>query len=602
MLVESARTTVTLSLGEFQLIALNRALRGLLSIGRQAEVVAGSVRFEKRELSPLLTSLGPRELADQVAEAARSSAAGHPSRAAEIDRITALVRELAHARTALDALRIYHELVHLPDAGSHSDGVHFSADRLSVYVTVPATKAAAGDYLASISALFAEVRGDGGRPRRAMTASEHAALDVADWRLRSGAPLRTPFACLGTSGFRAIQTWLSLADPGPDHARITAWDAQLLRGLVVHVEYIDRDMVTDKEKVEPYRLPAAWHAARTRLRVGAATPCTAFIGRPVFENHARSGAVSDEGFALDLLKTVHLHASACTAMFVNGIADCKIAIERMSGASAVRFMRAVSGNALRDRDRQTLSAAFNLNTPLEVEDATGRRTVTERYEVGRLGIELARAGGFDKIAWDGASNEVPSRPLVEQLTHAQLVDLVHHAHENGLETYVSAGMVADHMRNAVLAGVDGVGIGTSMHHVDPATRLMGALRPDAIVAALRVRDDAEAHPLGKAARMLARLDQMHFEQSLLEGEEAVRATLHQAVRASDEVAAAGCLRSLARVDRLGVVSLEDSPTLARGRRRLEVLRLASDGHAAELGEAIDRNDAVAVRELIAQAP
>src|SRR6202041_1802225 len=184
---------------------------------------------------------------------------------------------------------------------------------------------------------------------------------------------------------------------------------------------------------------------------------------------------------------------------------------------------------LRDRDRQTLSAAFNLNTPLQVEDATGRRTVTERYEVGRLGIELARAGGFEKIAWDGASNEVPSRPLVEQLTHAHLVDLVHHAHENGLETYVSAGMLAEHMRNAVLAGVDGVGIGTSMHHVDPATRLMGALRPDAIVAALRVRDDAEAHPLGKAARMLARLDQMHFEQSLLEGEEAVRATLHQAV-------------------------------------------------------------------------
>jgi hypothetical protein len=311
--------------------------------------------------------------------------------------------------------------------------------------------------------------------------------------------------------------------------------------------------------------------------------------------------VSDAGFAMDVLKTVHMHASACTAMFVNGIADCKIAIERMTAASAVRFMRAVSGNVLRDRDRQTLSAAFNVNTPLEVGEGAQARVVRDRYEVGRVGIELARAGGFDKVAWDGASSEVPSRPIVDQLGPEQLVDLVHEAHSNGLETYVSAGMVAEHMRNAVFAGVDGVGIGTSMHHVDATTKLMGALKPDAIRAALRVRDEASSHALGRAAAMLARLDQMHFEASLLDVEEEERGALHRAVRSQDE-AAARCMAKLGRVDRLESVGLLESPTLARGKRRLARLRLSRAGQGEELREALERSDPVAVREILAHGP
>lgn len=579
-------STVTLSLGEFQSIALTRALRGLRAIGRQAEVVSGEVKFEKREPSPLLTSAGPRELADEIDAACTAAREGHPSRASEIGRIATLARELAHARNALDALRIYHDLVDLPDATGDAERVRFSADRLRVHVAV---EGAGDEFLGAISRLFSEARDTD----RKLTASEHAALDVADWRMRSGAPLRTPFACIGTSGFRVIQTWLSLADPGPDHVRITAWDGDLLHGLIVHVEHIDRDMVADKEKVEPYRLPAAWHAARARLRVGPDAPCTAFIGRPVFENHASAEAISNVAFDMDLLKTAHLHASACTAMFVNGIADCKIAIERMTGPQAIRFMRAVAGNVLRDRDRQTLSAAFNVNTPLD-----GLR---DRFEIAKKGVELARAGGFDKIAWDGASNEVPSKPLVEQITHAELVDLVHFAHENGLETYVSAGMLAEHMKNAVHAGVDGVGIGTSMHYVDPQTKLMGALKPDAIAAALRVRDQAAAQPLGRAAAMLARLDQMSFEGSLLPDEDAARAALHRALRAQDERASLDVMKDLVRVERLEPVSLLDNPTLARGRRRLALLRTQRGADASMLHEALERRDAVTVRELIAHA-
>ncbi len=513
-----------------------------------------------------------------------------------------LARDLAHARTALDALRIYHELVDLPDASGEAEHVRFSADRLRVHVAIHGE----GDFLQSISALFDRARD----AKRKMTTSEQAALDVGDWRMRSGAPLRTPFACLGTSGFREIQTWLSLADPGPDHVRITAWDKALLRGLIVHIEHIDRDMIADKEKIEPYRLPAAWHAARARLRVGPAAPCTAFIGRPVFENHTGMAPISPASFDMDVLKTAHLHASACTAMFVNGIADCKVAIERMTSLHAIRFMRAVSGNVLRDRDRQTLSAAFNVNTPLHVEGLApserwkgedGAVVLRDRYEIGHAGVQLARAGGFDKIAWDGASNEVPSRPLVDQLTHAELTNLVHFAHESGLETYISAGMVAEHMQSAVFAGVDGVGIGTSMHYVDGATKLMGALKPESILGALRVRDAAASHPLGRAAAMLARVDQMSFEGSLLPAENTVRAALHVAVRDKDERAAGECLEALRRAASLDAPSLTDNPTLARGRRRLALLRIERGADVGALSDAIERLDAVTVRELIAHA-
>ena len=40
-----------------------------------------------------------------------------------------------------------------------------------------------------------------------------------------------------------------------------------------------------------------------------------------------------------------------------------------------------------------------------------------------------------------------------------LVQLVHEAHENGLICYVSAGIEDKHVPDAVIAGVDGIGIG-----------------------------------------------------------------------------------------------------------------------------------------------
>jgi hypothetical protein len=89
------------------------------------------------------------------------------------------------------------------------------------------------------------------------------------------------------------------------------------------------------------------------------------------------------------------------------------------------------------------------------------------------------------------------------------VELAHLAHEAGLECYVSAALRGRHMREATLAAIDGVGVGTSLHYIDAATKLMGALRPESIMAALQVRDEAAREPFAQCSRLLARMDRMH---------------------------------------------------------------------------------------------
>jgi hypothetical protein len=101
--------------------------------------------------------------------------------------------------------------------------------------------------------------------------------------------------------------------------------------------------------------------------------------------------------------------------------------------------------------------------------------------------------------------------------------------------------------------------------------------------------------------MLARVDQMSFEGSLLPAENTVRAALHVAVREKDERAAAECLGALRRVATLEASPLTYNPTLARGRRRLAHLRIERGADVSMLSDAIERLDAVTVRELIAHA-
>ena len=181
---------------------------------------------------------------------------------------------------------------------------------------------------------------------------EELALQAAYRMLDHGARLPFFFNSLEhTEKRHPAQTYVSFADPGDGHLAVTVRDSELLNGLIVHVEYIDRDGEANRSLVEAYRLPAIRNAARVRLHVGDEHPCTAFIGRPVFEGG---------DFRQGLLKAAHTTASVCSAMFTHGIADCKVAMDNRTAREAIELMEIVAGNVVRDRVRQSLSAAFNI--------------------------------------------------------------------------------------------------------------------------------------------------------------------------------------------------------------------------------------------------
>ncbi len=528
-------------MSEFRRLALGRMVDLLKDVADREDQRATD--FVKRTPTPLEHYWTTQELKIEAYEQLESVAARYPQLAGVVSSAASILERLDTAGSAYLLFDTYEQLLALENAAlpeqSHlvADIFHITADARHIYMSMDAkylehhtalAESVERDanhlhFMSSVCALMEDLRA----AQRSPTNDESVAIALAYDLLRQGVSLPTAYQSLGVSGFRDIQTHLSLADPGDGHIKVTSREPGLLHGLVVHVEHIDRDEEFDTELVEPYRLPAAVNAAKARLHIGSRAPVTAFIGRPVFESR---------NVKRDMLKSVHMTASACTAMYRNGIADCKISIERMTATEAIAFMRAVVGNVLRDRDRQFLSAAFRINFPI-VDDRPetiakhgAPVNVDERMAIARLGVQIAKAGGFDKVAWDGSSNEVPSIPIMEQLSLGEWVELAHLAHQAGLECYTSAGCVARHMREATLAAIDGVGVGTSLHYIDPATKLMGALRPDAIREALDVRDRAALEPFARCSRMLARMDRMHANAGLGEMDEHFRMLLYEALR------------------------------------------------------------------------
>jgi hypothetical protein len=533
--------------GDFQRILLEEAER-LLAAAKLAKEVERGDGFVRREAAVLIRHRSHEELVQAIVTSWAEAARAFPELKELYAETTALAARTVAAGTPQTLLQIYSELMRLHGVGDGSD--QFDLRPLERHIALKAT--ASGDepggiprdalesdradqaFLAAVSNLLAAARST----NRKLTRDETAAVGASYRLLDRGVQMPSAYRGIGVYGFRSHQTNLSLANPGEGHLSVTCAYADLLDGTVVHIEHIDRDGVDDREIVEPYRLPAAVNAARVRLHAGTAAPCTAYIGRPIFENgvttHGELPAYMPAAFERDLLKTVHAVASACTAMFMNGVADCKIAIERMSFSQAIQFMRAVAGNVVRDPTRQYLSAAFNINLPFW-DDRPGRgRAVADRSEIAQLGIDLTVAGRFDKVTWDGASNEIPSRPIIEQIPLSRWVELVHQAHERGLETYVSAGMNSTHMPDCVFTGVDGVGIGTSLHFRHPVTKAIGQLKPDAIRDVLAARDRAAASPRGKGAQLLARLDRMFFEGTLPMRLDEQRRALFAAIRDGQE--------------------------------------------------------------------
>ena len=102
-----------------------------------------------------------------------------------------------------------------------------------------------------------------------------------------------------------------ITDPGPGNIKVTCKDPELMKGVVVHTEHIDRGEIKDKSLVEAYRIPAHINAAKVRLHVGADAPCCAFIGRPVFEGVGHEYEfVNDALHGFDLFK-VHVAIISC---------------------------------------------------------------------------------------------------------------------------------------------------------------------------------------------------------------------------------------------------------------------------------------------------
>lgn len=304
---------------------------------------------------------------------------------------------------------------------------------------------------------------------------------------------------------REYPTYLALADPGKGHLQTTVYSKEMLQGTIVHVETIDRQGNDDRQAVEPYRIPSIRDVARIRVHVGSTTPCSVFVGRPVFEGWKRG----EEDFVLfrqSLLKAAHTVGAACSSMFYLGVAECKIGMDGLTSKQAIEVMQAIAGNVIRDRSRQRLSAAFNINTPIMDDRGVDRANaveVTGHTEIARLAIDLTSMGGFDKVTLDGAVNG-KSVPFLHQMKPEDLIDFVHSAHEKGLETYISAGMDASNIGDAVRIGIGGVGMGIRLHEENQVKEITH-IKKDALEV-LRKRDEAMTETAGKSAALLAKLD------------------------------------------------------------------------------------------------
>jgi hypothetical protein len=539
------KTFADLMPGDLRLIALSALGRTLHFLSMSDDSGAATVR---REPPPLLRLQTEEELAAEVRDLVNRVREDRPLVRPRLSSVNGLVQRILDAtdiRTSYERLKeardlsaklLAHELD--PATGkfvSLADGGRLRLESVVAFepdediAEALNRDIAEGQFLASVMQMCREYRSQ----RRAFSPEDELALERAYRLLDQGVRMPRNYQSIRTDDHRPVQTYLSFADSGEGHLAVTVRESALLEGLIAHVEYIDRDNVDRKELVEAYRLPAVRNAARVRLHVGSSTPCTAFIGRPVFEANS---------FDLGLLKAGHTMASVCSAMFAHGLADCKVAMDGMTARQTVEFMRVVAGNVVRDPLKQRLSAAFNINTsllndlvsrgaPRKIEPSIGDETERNksRFEIAELAVRLVKLGGFNKVAWDGASDERPSKPIIgQQLSRVQLLKVVHSAHEHGLETYISAGMTDEHMWDAVFIGVGGVGVGTSLH--SKADGVVGEIDRAKVLRILDVQKEALKTTAGRAASQLAQLDWRYAEGSLTRAGNDLRTKLFEELK------------------------------------------------------------------------
>ncbi|KAK7682143.1 hypothetical protein QCA50_014730 [Cerrena zonata] len=398
---------------------------------------------------------------------------------------------------------------------------------------------------------------------------------------------------LGTPGFRKdFQTYLSLTDPGDGHIHGTTRKSRWMKGAIVHVEYLERpkdpsstqiEGETKRPEVETYRISSILDFALVRLHTGSEAPNSMFIGRVMRDS--KSG-----DFSKDFIKVVGTTAAAVTGLLSRGSAECKIAMEGLTTRQMVDYMQTLKANVSR-KPTQYLSAAFNINTTmiddLVLVEGEKPRVLKERMDIALRGIVLAAMGGFDKVTFDGAALVYPSVPFTEQLTSSQALRLVHEAHSVGLTTYFSAGFKFENIKDAIYTGVDGIGIGGAqvLRYMDHDTGMHGPYTEENIDRIMVERSNAENSIRGRSARLLARLDQMHFEGSLKPEEVVLRHDLYKAL--SEFVP-----------EDTGNLGEPGLYALLEDRAAKDILAFPDDGEKPMLGYArrISRSDNVVLRQ------
>lgn len=314
------------------------------------------------------------------------------------------------------------------------------------------------------------------------------------------------------------RTQMAVTDPGIDHLTMTLADPRMLNGAFVHVEIIDRS----SPHQSPYSVPSAHMVGTLRLFLGDDAPLTVFFGRPNYMPSTLADAVPGMKITAAALKynretAINGLSLAARGLFDRGASEIKVTADGLSLDDVTQFGRDLHAK-LRMSEGEYVSAAFNLNAllkdfnliPADAPRISGAPTSEQRELMlkGALSaIEAAHKGGFKKVTLDSASMSPPSYPLIEYFGVDNLLRWVHDAHLRGLETYGSGGMRDYHFPILHLAGLDGVGVGFSIHEPPkPETPgIAGRMLPEKVLSALDARDRTEASAVGRATTLLRML-------------------------------------------------------------------------------------------------
>ncbi len=339
-------------------------------------------------------------------------------------------------------------------------------------------------------------------------------------------PLRQSIGGAEKTNPNTHRTQMAVTDPGIDHLAMTLADPRMLDGSLVHVEIIDRNT----EHQSPYSVPSAKMVSTIRMFLGRDAPLTVFFGRPNYMASALGENVQGVPLAKAALKFNLPTAAngltlAARGLFDRGVSEIKVTMDGLSPSEVTQFGRKVHGN-IRMTSDEYISAAFNLGSvlrdfellPTHAPPISGAPTAEQRALMlkGALqATEAAKKGSFKKVTVDSASMTPPSYPLVEYFGVENLLLWTHDAHQKGLETYGSGGMRDYHFPVLHLAGLDGVGVGFSIHE-PPAPNnpgVPGRMLPEKVLSALSARNRTEGSPVGKAATQLRRLAALHADGS-----------------------------------------------------------------------------------------